>query len=185
MVLMNVLSSPVRGFGIWITNKIMKTQDFINKWRYAINYLNRPAVGIHVGWDIIPQDSRVEVMTGKEAWEKIYSFTPPWFQTPQTFQQLVDAKNQDFMQIVGEETGNGKIEYYRKNGLQEPHFCAFSNQDGSFTLLGDGNHRFLDCLYLIHEENRNFDNDLQNTTLDIIYLENLPEVLKTNNIWKN
>ena len=158
-------------------------KDFLNKWRNSTNYLNLPSVGIHVGWDSIPTNSRVEILTGKKAWGTIYTFTPPWFKTPQTFQQLVDSKNEDYVQIVDEETKNDKIEYYRQNGLQEPFFCAFAKQNGNFTLLGDGNHRFFDCLYLIHDENRSFDRDIQNTTLDIIYLENFEQVLKPTKIW--
>lgn len=161
----------------------MNAADFTNKWRNSINYLNLPSVGIHVGWDLIPHDSKVETLAGKEAWVKIYSFTPPWFKMPQTFQQLVDTRNQDYRQIVKEETENGKIDYYRQNSLQEPFFCAFSNVEGSFTLLGDGNHRFLDCLYLIHEEKYNFDKYIQNIALDIIRLDNFDEVMMINNIW--
>jgi hypothetical protein len=89
------------------------------------------------------------------------------------------------MQIVGEETGNGKIEYYRKNGLLEPYFCAFSNQDGSYTLLGDGNHRFLDCLYLVHHESQDFRNYIKNSSLEIIYLESFRDVLRPDNIWSD
>lgn len=163
----------------------MKAVDYITKWRNSINYLNLPSVGIHVGWDLISHDSKVIILAGNEAWAKIYSFTPPWFKTPQTFQPLVDTKNLDYMDIVKAETNNGKIDYYRQNGLQEPFFCAFSNLNGSFTLLGDGNHRFLDCLHLIHEESRNFDKYIQNTQLDIVYLDNFDEVMKTNEIWSN
>ncbi len=163
----------------------MTATIFINKWRNSINYLGLPSVGIHVGWDVIPMDSKVEIFSGEDAWKKIYKCTPPWFKSPKIFQQLVDVKDSDYLQIVKEETENGKIEYYRRNGLREPFFCAFTNQQGSFMMLGDGNHRFLDCLYLIHDENRNFDKNIQNTTLDIIYLANLDDVLKLNDIWGN
>jgi|SRR3989344_2191343 len=163
----------------------MTATDFINKWRSSLNYLNLPSVGIHVGWDIIPTNSRVETLSGKDAWKKIYSCTPPWFKIPQTFKELVGTKNADYLQIVQEETNNGKIEYYRQNGLQEPFFCAFANQDGSFLLLGDGNHRFLDSIYLLHDENRDFDEATQKATLDIIYLINFDDVLRPDNIWAN
>ncbi|MFA4880009.1 MAG: hypothetical protein WC650_00095 [Candidatus Doudnabacteria bacterium] len=161
----------------------MTSEEFINKWRYSLNNSGLPAVGIHVDWDIIPVNSKVKSFSGKEAWEKIYNCTPPWFKTPQTFKGLVNTKNTDYLQIVREETENGKIEYYRQNGLQEPFFCAFANEQGSFILLGDGNHRFFNCVHLINNENRNFDKDLERTALDIIYLTNFVEIM--GNIWKN
>lgn len=161
----------------------MTAREFIDKWRTLLNYLNRPSVGIHVGWEIIPADSRVETLYGREAWEKIYGSTPPWFKSAKTFKELVEAKDADYNQIVKEETDNGKIEYYLKNGLPEPLFCAFANTDGSFILLGDGNHRFLDCNYLIYEKNINLNNDIDKASVDIIYLSNFADVLRTDVIW--
>lgn len=163
----------------------MTAKEFINKWKASLNYLGLPSVGIHVGWEIIPADSGVDNLSGKEAWERIYDSTPPWFKSHKTFRQLVKSKNADYLQIVKEETENGKIEYYRKNGLREPHFCAFTKKGKIFTLLGDGNHRFLDCLHLIHDKNKNFDIDIRNATLDIINLQNFDEVLLPKNIWPN
>lgn len=162
----------------------MTAQKFINKWRNSLNYLNLPTIGIHVGWENIPIDSKVENLSGDEAWETIYNCAPPWFKTPKTFKVLVNSRDADFNKIVKEETDNGKIEYYRLNGLPEPFFCAFANTDGSFKLLGDGNHRFLDCLYLIHEEKKDFNNDIKNTVLDVIYLQNFEQVLLPDKIWK-
>lgn len=163
----------------------MTAEEFIKKWRYSINHLGFPSVGIHVDWNIIPTDSKVESLSGKEAWEKIYNCTPPWFKTPQTFKELVTSKNADYLQIVQEEIGNGKIEYYHQNGLQEPYFCAFARPNGSFLLLGDGNHRFLDCIYLIHDQNHNFDEDIKRASIDIIFLPNLVDVLRPDVIWGN
>jgi hypothetical protein len=163
----------------------MNANNFIDKWRKSTNYLNLPSVGIHVGWDIIPSDSKVEQLSGLDAWERMHKFTPSWFKKPKTFQQLIDSKDSDYQQIVKEETDNGKIEYYKVKGLKEPHFCAFANKDGTFVLLGDGNHRFLDCLHLIHEHKISLDSDSVNTTLDIIYLENFDEVMLPTNTWPN
>lgn len=161
----------------------MTAADFINRWRNSINYLGLPSVGIHVGWDLIPTNSRVERLIGKEAWEKIYSFTPPWFKSPKTFSGLLDSKDSDCLQIVKEETDNGKLEYYRKNGLTDTSFCAFSKYDGSFVLLGDGNHRFLDCAYIIDVEKRNFAPDMEKASVDIIYLNNFDQVIEPMKIW--
>ena len=60
----------------------MLAEEFISKWRPAINHLGFPTVGIHVGWDIITLDSKVETFSGKEAWEKVLKSTPPWFKIP-------------------------------------------------------------------------------------------------------
>jgi hypothetical protein len=161
----------------------MTSHEFIKKWRESINYLGLPSVGIHVGWDLIPSDSKVEQLSGKDAWNKIYSFIPSWFKTPKTFRQLVENKDSDYQQIVKEETENGKLEYYRSGGIKEPFFPAFSNEDGSFILLGDGNHRFFDCAHLISAENLDLDSDTSLTNLDIIYLKNFDEVMKVAQIW--
>lgn len=165
-------------------NNHMTAAEFISKWRSAINHLGRPTIGIHVGWNIISMDSKVETFSGEEAWEKVLKSTPPWFKIPQTFKELKDYQNSDYNQIVKEETENGKIEYYRTNGLREPNFCIFANTNGSFMLLGDGNHRFLDCLYLMIAEKKNFDSAITNTTLDIIYLSNFDEAMRPDLIWK-
>lgn len=142
-----------------------------------------PTIGIHVGWDIIPLDSKVETISEKTAWETLLRSTPPWFKTPQTFNQLRESQNSDYQQIVKEETENGKVDYYRSNGLEEPYFCIFANIDGSFMLLGDGNHRLLDCIHLINAEKKNFDMNFEKTQIDIIYLTNFEQVLIPNVIW--
>lgn len=161
----------------------MNAQDFIQKWRYSRNHLNLPSVGIHVDWNSMGLDSQVKTFSGQEAWKMLHQCVPPWFKTSQTFSELVTTKNSDYQQIVREETDNGKIEYYRRNGLKEPAFCVFAKQDGSFMLLGDGNHRFFDCIYLIDTEKRNFDGDIEKTMVDVIYLLNFADVLRTNIIW--
>lgn len=161
----------------------MTTNEFCRKWRMATNYLGLPAVGIHVSWDLIPGNSPVRQLVGKEVWERLYKFTPPWFKEPKTFRDLINSKDLDCMQIVKEETDNGKLEYYRKNGLTDTSFCAFSNKDGSFVLLGDGNHRFLDCAYLIDVEKRSFAPEIEKTSVDIIYLNNFEQVIEPIKIW--
>lgn len=156
----------------------MTAKNFIKKWRYIRNHHGLPAVGIHVDWEKIPLKSEVDTFRGKKAWEKLYICTPPWFESPKTFKQLAGNKDVDYLQIAEEETKNRKIECYRKNGLQDTSFCAFTNHKGSFILLGDGNHRFFDCLYLIGEENQRFDEDIKRKELDVIYLSNFDEVMR-------
>lgn len=162
----------------------MTTEEFILKWRSPINHLGFPTVGIHVGWELIPLDSKVKTFLGKGAWEIVLKNTPPWFKKPQTFNELSKNQNSDYQQIVKEETENGKIEYYRTHGLKEPHFCSFANIDKTFMLLGDGNHRLLDCLHLINKESKKFDKEIAGATIDIIYLSNFTDVLRPDLIWK-
>lgn len=161
----------------------MTATEFCKKWRSAINYLGFPAVGIHVNWEQIPEDALVKQLFGKEAWDRLYGFTPPWFKKPKTFRNLISSRDSDCLQIVKEETNNGKLEYYRKSGLTDTSFCAFADNDSSFVLLGDGNHRFLDCAYLIDEKKRNFAQEIKETNVDIIYLNNFDQVIEPTNIW--
>ncbi len=161
----------------------MTATEFCKKWRSVINYLGLPAIGIHVNWEQIPVDSSVKQVFGKRAWEQLYKFTPPWFKEPKTFGDLITSKDSDCLQIVKEETDNGKLDYYRKNGLTDTSFCAFSNHDGSFVLLGDGNHRFLDCAYLIEVEKRSFAPEIEKTSVDIVYLDNFDQIIEPIKIW--
>lgn len=161
----------------------MAATDFINRWRNSINYLKLPSVGIHVNWEQIPEDSLVKHLFGKGAWEQLYKFSPPWFKEPKTFRDLINSKDSDCLQIVKEETDNGKLEYYRKNGLTDASFCAFGSHNSSFVLLGDGNHRFLDCAYLIDVEKLSFAPEIEKTSVDIIYLNNFDQVIEPIKIW--
>lgn len=161
----------------------MTTDGFCKKWRSATNYLGLPAVGIHVNWKQITEDSLVKQLFGKEAWEQLYEFSPPWFKKPKTFRGLIDSKDSDCLQIIKEEADNGKLEYYRKNGLTDTSFCAFADSNSAFVLLGDGNHRFLDCAYLIDEEKRSFAQEIEKTSVDIIYFNNFDQVMEPTKTW--
>lgn len=155
----------------------MTAREFIQKWSKAINYLGLPSVGIHKNWGKIPENSRVHQFYGNDAWNRIYDTTPPWFETPKTFRQLIDNKDTNYRSEILKEIINGKIRRFATQGLEDSIFCAFANQDGSFILLGDGNHRFLDCSFLVNL-GKDFSNDIDKTKLDIIYLENFEEVLE-------
>jgi len=161
----------------------MQVYDFIQKWHNSFNYLGLPTIGINVCWEQISDHSRINQFSGIEAWNYIYKFTPPWFKIPKTFRDLINSKDTDCLQIVKEETDNGKLEYYREKGLTDTSFCAFGNRNGSFILLGDGNHRFLDCAYLIDVEKHNFASEIEKTSLDIIYLNNFDQVIEPIKIW--
>ncbi len=96
---------------------------------------------------------------------------------------MINSKDSDYLKIVKEETDNGKLEYYRKNGLTDTSFCTFGDRSGSFVLLGDGNHRFLDCAYLINVEKLSFAPEIEKTSIDIIYLNNFDQVIESIKIW--
>ena len=51
-------------------------------------------------------------------------------------------------------------------------------------ILGDGNHRFLDYIYLADTEQQNFDIAIDRAYLDIIYLSNFVDVIRPDLIWK-
>lgn len=160
----------------------MTADEFINKWRPAINYLGLPTVGIHVDWDNIPSNSVVTQYSGRDAWDKIYNFTPPWFDQPKTFKQLIDDFDANYKGEILAEIANGKMQRYASQGLADPHFCAFTNPSESMIILGDGNHRFLDCSYLITLR-KNLNSDIDRSELDLIHLENFEDILGVANIW--
>lgn len=160
----------------------MAGQDFVNKWKNSINYLNLPTVGIHVSWNLIAASSRVVELQSEEAWRQIYKFTPPWFKSPKTFGELIDKAGQDYKAIVLEEILNGKIARMTDRGLEDPNFCAFAGTSSELVILGDGNHRFLNCNFLMWL-GKDFDSDIQNTKLDVIHLDNFEEVIKPQTIW--
>lgn len=155
----------------------MTANEFIQKWSNAINYLGLPSVGIHKNWNKITQESIVRQFQGNDAWEKIYETTPPWYKAPKTFKELINDNDINYRKEIINEIINGKIQRFAIQGLGDPMFCAFANHDGSFILLGDGNHRFLDCSFL-KNLGKDFSDDISKTSLDIIYLENFEEVLE-------
>lgn len=161
----------------------MSAEEFIKKWVSAINYLGLPSVGIHRNWDKIEAGSKVIQYSGRDAWNKIFDFTTPWFKNPKTFKYIINNNDPDYRGIVLEEIINGKIQRMATQGLPDPQFCAFADSVERITILGDGNHRFLNCNFLI-SLGRNFDSDINNTELDVIRLDNFNEVIEPQKIWK-
>lgn len=155
----------------------MTATEFISKWSTAINYLGLPSVGIHKNWEKIPANSRVTQFYGTDAWNRLYHTIPPWYESPKKFRQLIYENDSNYRGEILMEIANGKMQRFATQGLDDPKFCAFANQDGSFILLGDGNHRFLDCSFLMNL-GKDFSNDILNAELDVIYLENFENVLE-------
>ena len=71
----------------------MSAEEFIKKWRSAINYLGLSSVGIHCDWDKISLESRTASYYSEDAWSRIYGFVTPWFKAPKTFKEIIDSND--------------------------------------------------------------------------------------------
>lgn len=156
----------------------MDALDFIEKWTGEKDTDGTDAVGIAIDWTKIPLlDSRVLQFTGKEAWwNQIPKFhTPIWGSYDRTtLREWLNPKRQGYEKFIQDE--KEKVEFYRKNGLVYPEFCAFADEAGERGILADGSHRYIDCNYLILQ-GEDFNGDIEKCRLDVLCLPNLSEVL--------
>lgn len=158
----------------------MTAQEFIKKWTNMWDLDGTPAVGIVINWKRIPLNSKVIQLLGRGAWNKIYQFSPPWdFGTNirKPLRHWIDTKCPNYLQLIVDETNNGKMQFYQNNGLTYFDFCVFANTSDK-GVLGDGNHRFLICDYL-KSKGKDFSKDIERCRLEILYLENLEEVIES------
>lgn len=163
----------------------MTAGDFVKKWRTLQDTDFSRLVGIEVKWDSIKPSSRVISYHGRDAWNKIYDFTPPWYVPSErkTFREMVDLKTSNYLNEIDMEKNKkseNKFEFIKKVGLKyplEPVFLVFSNSSGTKGVLGDGCHRFLVASYLINVEKLNLASDINKTDLDIICLDNFEQVI--------
>ncbi|HKC04653.1 MAG TPA: hypothetical protein VKC54_02170 [Patescibacteria group bacterium] len=155
----------------------MTTEDFVKKWRWQTDPDGTPMVGIVVMWDKIPLDSKVITFEGEDAWKKIMDYAPPWHNegVVKPFSQWVGSKG--FNDEIESERKHGKLKYYEENGLEYPFFCVFATEDGSKGIIGDGNHRFVNCKYLV-DQGKDLGSDISRCTLEVLCLKNLPEVIQ-------
>lgn len=166
----------------------MRASEFINKWKGEKDSDGTPLVGISVYWENIKSDCRVIELIGNQAWERIYDFTPPWYEREKrlSFRDFIKGGRQEYKGEISMEKGKieyNKFEYIKKYGLMpplSPRFVAFAEQSGSKGVLGDGNHRFLVADYIIHNENIGLIRDIEGAELDIICLQNFNEVIPFN-----
>ena len=157
----------------------MNTDEFIATWREMKDADGTPSVGIGIYWDNIQtQNSKVHQFYGAEAWEKIGLFyTPVWGNFRRTtLKQWLDQSRSDYLQFVDEE--KVKIEFYDKNGMVYPLFCAFADESGEIGVLGDGSHRYIDCNYLIFK-GKDLSNDIKNCRLDVLCVPDLAAILSS------
>ncbi len=139
----------------------MTTEEFINKWRWQKDPDGSEMVGIVINWDKIP------------------NYAPPWHYEGgeiRPFSHWVGSKS--YLEEIERERKAGKLSYYDEHGLEYPFFCVFANADGSKGIVGDANHRFINCRYLIDYQSKDLKNDIARCTLDILCLENLKEVIQ-------
>ncbi len=153
----------------------MNALEFVSEWQNKKDPDGTPAVGIGIYWGMIKPSSSIEQYFGKEAWEKIGEYYAPiWGNFTRTkMKEWLNVEREDYQKFIDEE--KIKIDFYRKNGLIYPEFCAFPDFETSSGVLGDGCHRYINCNYLIMKENPSF--DVSKCRLDVVVVENLSEVL--------
>lgn len=163
-----------------VTFCYMDINEFIKYWKGKRDHDDTPAVGIGINWDKIPQTSIVQQYFGEEAWNRIGDFyAPVWGGFKRTqLNEWLNPKRDDYDKFIAEEEAVGKIDLYRKNGLMYTYFCAFADKDGHLGVVGDGCHRYIDLNYLIMKGDIDGD-EIKKSRLDLIYLDNLEEVLGT------
>lgn len=155
----------------------MTANDFMNKWKDEKDPDGTPMVGIVVHWEKISPQSRVVQLLGQEAWQRMLEYAPPWHNAGvvKPFKQWIGSEA--YMEEIERERQAGKLEYYENNGLEYPFFCVFATGDGLRGVVGDGNHRFLNCEFL-EGQGKDFSQDIARCTLDVLYLPNLSEVIQ-------
>lgn len=161
----------------------MTASEFKDKWQNLVDTDLTPLVGIVVDWNCITSDAKVINYYGKGAWQKIYDFTPPWYEKEnrRPFKEFTGTSNylKEICMEKEKQTFN-KFEFIREHGLKNPLtplFLAFSDISGKQGVLGDGCHRFLVADFLIREEKLNLDEDINKTQLDVICLKNFEDVI--------
>jgi|SRR3990167_8933535 len=155
----------------------MTSGDFINKWRDQKDPDGTPLVGIVVNWEKISPQSKLVQFSGREAWQRMLEYAPPWHNdgTVKPFKQWIGSRA--YVEEIEREKQAGKLGYYEKNGLEHPFFCVFATEDGLKGVVGDGNHRFLNCKFL-EGQGKDFSQDIARCTLDILCLPNLSKVIQ-------
>ena len=93
----------------------------------------------------------------------------------ETFKNLIGS--QGYLMEIEKEKTNERYKRYESHGLEYPNFCVFANSDGTKGIVGDGNHRFIDCRYLM-DQGKDLSRDIDRCTLDVICLTNLSEVIQ-------
>lgn len=158
----------------------MTAGEFIEKWENEKNVKDdRKAVGICIHWRNIPLDSKVLQFSGKDAWGEMEKFyAPVWGNFKRTIlREWLNSNRPDYQKFIKEE--QEKINFYRENGLTYYNFPAFADATGELGVLGDGNHRFIDCNYLIME-GKDFQEDIKKVRLDILCVNDLRLILSPN-----
>lgn len=156
----------------------MNAKDFIDKWRWQKDPDGTERVGIVVNWEGISMDAKVFQYSGEEAWKKIEEYAPPWHHEGGVVKSFsIWIGSEKYLAEIEREKQTGKLNIYDEHGLEYPFFCVFATADGSKGIVGDGNHRFINCRYLI-DQGKDIKEDINRCTLDVLCLENLSEIIQ-------
>lgn len=156
----------------------MNGKDFTNKWKDQKDPDGTSRVGIVVNWEEISLDAKVLQYSGKKAWNKIKEFAPPWHHEEGVVRPFsIWIGSEKYLAEIEREKLAGKLKYYEEHGLEYPFFCVFANKDGSKGIVGDGNHRFVNIIYLI-DQGKDMESDIIRCTLEILCLDNLSDVIQ-------
>lgn len=156
----------------------MTVDEFIDQWTSKMDTDGSSAVGLDIAWSVIPKDSMVTQFTGQDAWEKMKDFyAPVWGNFKRTkLGEWLDYKRDDYQAFIEEE--RVKINFYRASGLPLGYreFCGIADKSGKIGILADGNHRFIDCNYLI-SQGVDLNSDIEECRLDVLCVKDLSSVL--------
>ena len=160
----------------------MKAEEFVILWENMKDTDGSLAVGIGINWrNVDTQNSTVQQFFGKEAWDKIGEYHAPYWGnfTRTTLKEWLNQSRPDYRKFIDEE--KVKIEFYDKNGLIYPLFCAFADEAGTMGSLGDGSHRYIDCNYLILN-GKDLSGDITDIRLDVLCVPDLTAFLSSSDI---
>lgn len=159
-------------------NSAMNVDEFVGQWTSKKDTDGSDAVGLDIAWPAIPKDSKVIQFFGQVAWEKMKDFyAPVWGNFRRTkLGEWLDNTRDDYQRFIDEE--KIKIEFYKNNGLPVGYreFCGFADESGETGVLADGNHRYIDCNYLILQ-GADIRNDIEECRLDVLCVKELSSVL--------
>lgn len=152
----------------------MTIETFLKKWMYP-----RITIGIDSNHESF-LGGRIEQLSGKNAWEKIYDYYPPnWdfaklFRKP--FREWFTPDNKAYSKIIEEEKANGTIKDYRDKGLSDYNFCIIADNSNNFGVLVDGAHRFI-ILNFLKRDGANIEGEIDKIILDVLYIDNFNVVI--------
>jgi len=160
----------------------MDKNTIIQSWKSRKNMFGQSAVCItDAMWNTMAPETSVKILHGEQAWNFLYTLYPIcWDARPSlrlAYRNFMQQENSLFRKVIRDDQLSGRLNFYRQHGLTEPVFCAFSDELGLIGVLMDGNHRFVDCNYLMRHEGMDFSKDIARATLTIFYIPNIANII--------